>query len=112
MRVREIIAQVSEEMGVTIETGVVSSDNVHIFVEIPPKICVSDFVQRAKGRSSKYIQVEFPHLKKYYWRRHFWARGYFSATSGNITDDIITKLNKELKSIDINSPQSKSSDSK
>ena len=91
VRVREIVARVAEEMGVTIENGVVSSDHVHLFVEIPPKVCVSDFVQRVKGRSSKYIQVEFPHLKKHYWGRHFWARGYFSATSGNITDDMINE---------------------
>ncbi|MFZ0507722.1 MAG: transposase, partial [Methylocella sp.] len=24
-----------------------------------------------------------------YWGRHFWARGYFSTPSGNITDDVI-----------------------
>ena len=26
---------------------------------------------------------------KRYWGRHFWAKGYFSTTSGNITDDVI-----------------------
>ncbi len=31
----------------------------------------------------------FPALKKRYWGRHFWARGYFCTTSGNVTDDII-----------------------
>ena len=38
---------------------------------------------------SRKIQLEFPALKKKYWGKHFWARGYFSATSGNITDEII-----------------------
>jgi putative transposase len=28
-------------------------------------------------------------LRKRYWGRRFWARGYFSTTSGNITDDVI-----------------------
>jgi putative transposase len=32
---------------------------------------------------------EFPHLKKRYWGRHFWARGYFCATSGQVTDEMI-----------------------
>ena len=89
VRVREIIAQVSEEMGVKIENGVVSSDHLHIFVSIPPQIAVSEYVQKAKGRSSRKIQLEFPELKKRYWGKHFWGRGYFSATSGNITDEII-----------------------
>jgi putative transposase len=28
-------------------------------------------------------------LWKQYWGRRFWARGYFSTTSGNVTDDVI-----------------------
>ena len=62
-RVREIVLQVAEEMGIKVENGVVSSDHVHIFAEIPPNIKISDFVQKAKGRSSKKIQEEFPILE-------------------------------------------------
>nr|WP_089724825.1 IS200/IS605 family transposase [Candidatus Thiosymbion oneisti] len=90
-RVRELVAQAAEEVGVKILNGVVSSDHVHIFAEIPPHIPVSDFVKRAKGKSSPKIQQEFPQLRKTYWGRHFWARGYFSATSGNVTDDVINE---------------------
>ena len=68
---------------------VLSREHVHMFVEIPPHIAVSDFVRRVKGRSSHQVQMEFPDLRKRYWGRHFWARGYFSTTSGNITDDVI-----------------------
>ncbi len=65
-RVRELVLQVAEEMGIKIENGVVSSDHVHIFANIPPHIKISEFVQKAKGRSSKRIQEEFPILKKKY----------------------------------------------
>ena len=88
-RVREVIAYVSEEMSINIENGVLSSDHIHIFASIPPHIKVSDFVQKAKGRSLRKIQLEFPEIKKRYWGKYFWARGYFSCTSGNITDDMI-----------------------
>jgi putative transposase len=88
-RVRTIIKQVCSEMGVTIISGVLSRDHVHMFVEIPPSIAVSDFVRRAKGRSSRKIQQEFEHIRKRYWGQRFWARGYFSTTSGNITDTVI-----------------------
>ncbi len=88
-RVRTIIRQVCSELGVEIINGVLSSDHVHMFVEIPPHISVSQFMQRVKGRSSRKIQQEFPELRKRYWGRRFWARGYFCTTSGNITDDII-----------------------
>jgi putative transposase len=89
MRVREIIAQVSDELGVKIINGVLSSDHIHVFVSIPPHMAVSEFVKIAKGRSSRKIQQEFPEVRKRYWGRHFWGRGYFSSTSGNVTDEII-----------------------
>ena len=60
-----------------------------MFLSIPPKLSLSDVMQRIKGRSSRRIQMEFPELRKRYWGRRFWARGYFSTTSGNVTDDII-----------------------
>jgi len=32
---------------------------------------------------------EFKPLQKQFWGRHLWARGYFVASSGNITDEVI-----------------------
>ena len=87
-RVREIVAQVAEEIGVKIENGVISHDHIHIFANIPPHVKISEFVQRAKGKSSKKIQEEFPELRKRYWCRRLWGKGYFSATSGNVIDDV------------------------
>jgi putative transposase len=89
LKVRSIIAQVADEMRIQIINGVLSADHIHIFASIPPHIAVSDFVKIAKGRSSRKIQQEFPAIGKKYWGRHFWGRGYFSSTSGNVTDDII-----------------------
>lgn len=91
LRVREIIAQAAEDCGVKIVNGVLSADHVHIFAEIPPHIPVSHFVKMAKGRSSRKIQQEFAQIRQQYWGRHFWGRGYFTSTSGNVTDDIINQ---------------------
>jgi hypothetical protein len=42
-------------------------------------------------------------ITKYrYWGRRFWARGYFSMTSGNITDDVIQ--NYILRHLEENEP--------
>jgi putative transposase len=46
-------------------------------------------MQYIKGRSSRMLQDEFPHLKKRYWGRHLWARGYFCATVGTVTEEMI-----------------------
>jgi putative transposase len=78
-----------EELGGHIVKGVLARDHVHMFLSIPPKLSLSDVMQRIKGRSSRRIQMEFPDLRKRYWGRRFWARGYFSTTSGNVTDDVI-----------------------
>jgi len=66
-RIRTIIRQVCKELGVQIVSGVLSREHVHMFVEIPPHIAVSDFVRRVKGRSSHRVQMEFPDLRKRYW---------------------------------------------
>jgi putative transposase len=88
-RIREIIRQACAEMGVHIVKGVLAQDHAHMFLSVPPHIALSKVMQRIKGRSSRRIQMEFPELRKRYWGRRFWARGYFSTTSGNVTDDII-----------------------
>lgn len=88
-RIRVIIIQTCEELGVHIVKGVLARDHIHMFLSIPPKLSLSDVMQRIKGRSSRRIQMEFPDLRKRYWGRRFWARGYFSTTSGNVTDDVI-----------------------
>ena len=34
-------------------------------------------------------------LKKAFWGQHLWARGYFAATTGNVTDEVIMKYIEE-----------------
>ena len=98
MRVREIVRQVCAENGVEILKGVVSSDHVHIFVSIPPKLAVSDLMRRIKGRAAFKLFREFPKLKKRYWGCHFWGRGYFSTTNGAITEDVVLQyLEKHIE---------------
>ena len=76
-RIRTIIRQVCKELGVEIVSGVLSKEHVHMFVEIPPRIAVSDFVRRVKGRSSHRVQMEFPELRKRHWGRHLLSLRHF-----------------------------------
>lgn len=97
-RVREITRQVCGENGVDILKGVVSTDHVHIFVSVPPKIAISDLMRRIKGRTAFKLFREFPQLKKRYWGCHFWGRGYFSTTNGAITEDVVLQyLEKHIQ---------------
>jgi putative transposase len=49
----------------------------------------SEIMRRIKGRTSSKLFEEYPHLRKRFWGRHFWARGYFCASSGQVTDEMI-----------------------
>ena len=46
-------------------------------------------MQKIKGRSSRVLQQEFPHLRKRYWGQNIWARGYFCGTVGQVMDQMI-----------------------
>ena len=89
LRVREIIRQICQQHDLLIEQGHVSKDHVHILVSAPTHLSASQIMQKIKGRSSRMLQQEFPHLKKRYWGQHIWARGYFCTTVGPVTDQMI-----------------------
>ncbi len=89
VRVRELVRQICERMEVHILRGVVSKDHVHVLISAPPHIAPSELMRRIKGRTSLKIFEEFPAVKKRYWGRHFWARGYFCVTAGELTKEMI-----------------------
>ena len=88
-RCRDLVVQICNAENVQILKGVVSKDHVHVHVEYPPSISVSDLVKKLKGRTSRLLQQEFPSLGKQYWGRHFWAVGYGVWSTGNITDEMV-----------------------
>ena len=89
LRMRDLTRQTCEARNITILNGHVSKDHVHLDVSSPPGLAPSKIAQYLKGRSSRLIQQEFPHLRKRYWGRHLWARGYFCATIGKVTEKMI-----------------------
>ncbi len=89
IRVREIIRKIAMEHELEIISGKVARDHVHVFLSYRPTQKVSQIMQWLKGISSRVILQEFPHLRKKFWGRHFWARGYLAVSSGTITDKMI-----------------------
>ena len=86
-----MIREICKANDVEIITGHVSRDHVHIFVSVPPHISVSQLVKSIKGKTSRRIMMEYRTFSRAFWRRHMWARGYFCASSGNVTDEVIIK---------------------
>jgi len=80
--VREVIKQLCEWKRVEILEGSVQVDHIHLVLSIPPKYSVSEFVGFVKGKSAIKIFDMNLELKRRYWGRHFWAKGYCVSTVG------------------------------
>lgn len=89
VRIRDIIREVCISCEVIILKEVVSKDHIHVLVSCPPTMAPSKLAQLMKGKSSYKVQQEFPGLKKRYWGQHIWGRGYFVASAGSVTDEMI-----------------------
>ncbi|MDQ6997765.1 MAG: IS200/IS605 family transposase [Mariprofundus sp.] len=91
IRTRDMIRRICTEENAEILSGVVSDDHVHILVSIDTSTSISKLVQYLKGKSSRKLQQDFPHLKTRYWGQHLWARGYFAVSTGNVSSKMIEK---------------------
>jgi len=106
-RCRDIIVQICDAEDIRILKGVVSKDHVHMHIEYPPSMSVSDIVKRLKGRTSRKLQMEFKELSKQYWGKHFWAIGYGVWSTGNVSKEMVQEYlehhripsNKDLNNI-------------
>ena len=88
-RCRTLIMQICDAEDVKILKGVVGKDHIHMHLEYPTRLSISDLVKRLKGRTSRLLQTEFPELRKRYWGKHFWAIGYGCWSTGNITEELV-----------------------
>ena len=92
--VREIIRTLCGYKGVEIIDGAVCPDHVHLCVSIPPKMSISTFMGYLKWKSTLMIYDRHPNLQSK-WNKAFWARGYYVATIGNVTEEAIKKYIRE-----------------
>src|SRR5262245_5937587 len=75
-RLRELISEICGSEDVHILKGHVSKDHVPLLVSIPPQVTISRLVQRLKGKTAYRMLQEFVQLRKQFWGRHLWVRGY------------------------------------
>ena len=95
------IRQIAMEDELEIVSSKAARDHVHVFLSYRPTQRVSQIVQWLKGISSRILLQEFPRLRKRFWGRHFWARGYFAVSSGTITDEMIQEYINEQEGEEI-----------
>jgi putative transposase len=80
--VGKILRKLSEQKGVEIISAKACKDHVHMYVSIPPKYSVAQYMGYLKGKSSLMIFDHHANLKYKYGNRRFWCRGYFVSTVG------------------------------
>ena len=78
----EILHQLCEWKKIEVLEMNVQEDHVHMVLSIPPKFSVSEVVGFLKGKCAIKIFDKHLELKKRYWGRHFWAKGYCVSTVG------------------------------
>lgn len=65
-------------------------DHVHLYIGASPKWSPSEIMKVIKGGTSKKIRELFPDIDEVYWGATFWADGFFVASSGAVTDKVIS----------------------
>lgn len=102
--VRHLVRRICSELEIRIISGKVAPDHVHLFASYPPHLAISDIMQKIKGKSSYKLFQMFPTIRRTFWGKHFWARGYFAASSGNITDEMIQQYIENQEGEDLHGP--------
>jgi putative transposase len=91
IEVRDLIRQICQSNDIAIVGGHVRPDHVHLLLSAPPHLAPSKVMQAIKGKTSHHMLMNSRKLREAFWGRHLWARGYFIATSGNVTDEVIAE---------------------
>lgn len=90
-RLHELCQEVATEHGWTILNLAIQPDHVHLFVEATPKEAPNEIVRAFKGRSSRILRHEFPHLLRL---PSLWTHSYFCRTAGNVSAAVIEQYIK------------------
>ena len=94
-----ILKKICEIEGIELISGAVCVDHVHMYISIPPKLSISKVMSRLKGKSALMIFDRHPNYRDRH-GRHFWARGYYVETIGNVNEETIKKYIAEQEESD------------
>ncbi len=89
--VRDLIREICRSEDIDILQGHVRPDHVHLLLSAPPHLAPSRVMQAIKGKTSHHLLQDYRRLRTTFWGRHLWGRGYFVASSGNVTDETIAE---------------------
>lgn len=95
--VGKILRRLCEQKKVNIIEAECCPDHIHMLVEIPPHMSVSNFMGYLISKSSLMIFEKHANLKYKYGNRHFWCRGYYVDTVGKYENAISNYIKNQLQ---------------
>ena len=84
-----IFARVCGDFGAQLVECNGEDDHVHLLVEYPPQISISNLVNSLKGVSSRLIRAERPEIRGRYYKGTLWSPSYFAASCGGAPISIL-----------------------
>lgn len=96
-RLKAVIQQVADETRSEVLELEVMPDHVHLLCEVDPQFGIHKFVKRVKGRSSRLLRQEFPHLKSRL--PTLWTHSYFVSTVGGAPLAMIKQYIENQKTV-------------
>lgn len=88
---RDLIREICRTHDIAVLRGHVRPDHVHLLLSVPPHLAPSRVMQAIKGKTSHHLLQDYRQLRKEFWGRHLWSRGYFVCTTGNVSDETVAQ---------------------
>jgi len=79
----KILREIAKRHQITITEMSVMPDHIHLVVELPPTMSISQAFHLLKGVSSRELFKQIPVFRARYSRGHFWSPGKFYRTVGD-----------------------------
>lgn len=94
-RLKELLANKADEIGVTIDKIEVMPDHLHLFIKASPVDSPHYIVQQLKGYTSRMLRQQFPSLKSRL--PTLWTRSYYCESIGNTSEQVIKRYIENQK---------------
>lgn len=95
-RLEEILRDKCSEVDANLIEFNGETEHVHLLVNFPARISISELVRLLKGVSSRLIRQEFwDEVKNKLWGEHFWSPSYCAVSAGGAPLEIIKKYIEE-----------------
>jgi len=81
-RLEVLLEEKAKDLSVEIEYLTIQPDHIHLFVNAPPSLSVSQIVFRLKGYTARILRKEFKQLLT---MPSMWTTSYFASTASKVS---------------------------